>query len=984
MNCNKGRKKRGFLPHALLLVMGCCLGVLSGFAAQPDTQLPSLQKAPNYTLNLGEKEWKFTKIIPKRQGDLTKDKVLFISEESDKTKMLSVKLDSASVLESIAVGFSNTDLNQIYYTVLGSEDMHTWNVLADKSDFINAGQQVKLIKKSDVAEVANTVGFVEKIISTRLEIPVVPTKTRFLKVLLKKVLNATNETVVPLDIHMSVFGAQKDEFSESDYVSKQLNDTKWESVGIPHCYNDMDTYLNSNDVNLWRGTTWYRKHFVVDETLQNKKVFLEFKGVNTGVAVFVNGKFKAGNTSVKQPSDVTHVGGFLPFLLDITDDLNYGAENLIAVKVSNSDGSFFKWPGFGVYDGFAMNWGGIVSPVILHVTNKVYVPENVYSPLHQWGNYISTIKADDKLAVLSIQTNVVNESEKLLKATLINEIKTAQGKVVLTLKSEKNVLAHGSVGFDQQGEVKNPLLWYPNNSPYGKPYLYSVVTSVVVEGKVVYSKETKVGIRTYSWDGDYCYVNGKKHLMVGFGHRNCYPALGSAVPAEIQWKDAKLMAEAGGNTLRIGHVPATDATLDACDEYGIMVMQNSGDNEWALRDEPALTYKREYDRDMMIHNRNRASIAVWESNNGIAKGGEKYLPSYTQAIANQWDSLQTRIVATRDKTQPDFPKDKRLMVGYSNLYKKVEGSPSINVEVYGAFWDGRRSINISRDDYANEKQFVNWFVDDYVNNLKDKACGWLDWMLAETQGEGYTIYLNGKSKQKSLGSSAMDGNRIPKLKYQVFKNALWVDYATKPGVALQSSWNLSGVQTVDAWSNCPKVELFLNGVSLGVKIPDLLTKHCTWENVTWQSGTLRAVGLSASNKPVCSDTRKTAGAPHHIELSVEQPLVKPDGTNFGLMANGSDAALITAKIVDKDSNWCPDANNIITFDVQGEGVYKGSYNFYVTDNKPFGYHAPGDKELQAEGGLMKVAVRSTFNSGKVTVTAQSLGLGNGILTYTTK
>jgi beta-galactosidase len=943
-----------------------------------------LQKSINFDLNLGESEWKFAKLIPKRQDDLTKDKVLFVSEDTDLSKILSVNLDTASVLESLSVGFSNTDINQVYYTVLGSADKQIWNVLADKSDYINAGQQVKFIKKSDVTQVANTVGFVEKIVSTKLEIPLLPTKVRFIKVLLKRVLNTKNENTTPLDIHMTVYGAQKDKFSDSDYSSKNFNDSIWETVGIPHCYNDMDTYLNSNDVSIWHGTVWYRKKIMVDKRLQNKKLFLEFKGINTGAAVYINGKFKAGNTKVTQPGDVTHIGGFLPFMVDITDDLKYGEENQIAVKVSNSDGSFFKWPGFGVYDGFAMNWGGMVSPVILHVTNKVYIPENTYSPLQRWGTYFSTIEANDEIAKLKFQANVVNETKSKQKAVLINDIRTSNGKLVLHLRTEREIDANCVYLFEQEGDIPKPNLWYPNNSPFGKPNLYHLKTSVEIGGKLIYEKSSKLGVRTYSWDGDYCYVNGKKHLMVGFGHRNCYPALGSAVPEEIQWKDMKLIADAGGNTLRIGHVPATDATLDACDEYGIMVMQNSGDNEWALRDEPALTYKREYDRDMMIHNRNRASIAVWESNNGIAKAGDKYLPSFTQALANQWDSLQNRIVATRDKTQSDFPKDKRLMVGYSNLYKKIEGSPSINVEVYGAFWDGRRSINISRDDYSNEKQFVNWFVDDYVNNLKDRACGWLDWMLAETQGEGYTIYVNGKSKQKSLGSSAMDGNRIPKLKYHVFKNALWIDYKTKPGIALQSSWNLSGIQTVDAWSNCPKVELFLNDKSMGVRVPDSLTKHCSWANIQWEKGKMQAFGLDAMGTRLCSDSKITAGEPHHIVLTLEPSLTKPDGKSFDLYANGTDAAIISAKIVDIDGNLCPDANNNIKFEVIGEGCYKGSYNFYVTDNKPLTYHAPGDNELQAEGGQIRVAIRSTFKPGKVQVTAMSVGLKDAFLSYKTK
>jgi beta-galactosidase len=253
-------------------------------------------------------------------------------------------------------------------------------------------------------------------------------------------------------------------------------------------------------------------------------------------------------------------------------------------------------------------------------------------------------------------------------------------------------------------------------------------------------------------------------------------------------------------------------------------------------------------------------------------------------------------------------------------------------------------------------------------------------MLEETQGEGYLTYLNGMSLQKSLGSCAVDQNRFPKLTYQIYKNALWVPFSIRPGVALQSHWNLSGDQDVDAWSNCPKVELFLNGVSKGTVVPDEKFR-CTWKAIPWESGTLKAVGMDAAGQPVCTDLRTTAGAPHRIVLTVEPPTTKPSGETFKIVANGSDAVLVTAQIVDANGVWCPLADNTIRFTVNGAGTYRGSANFYVTPDKPITYHAPGDPELQAEGGLMRVAIRAGFAPGPVQVKAEADALESGLASF---
>jgi beta-galactosidase len=141
------------------------------------------------------------------------------------------------------------------------------------------------------------------------------------------------------------------------------------------------------------------------------------------------------------------------------------------------------------------------------------------------------------------------------------------------------------------------------------------------------------------------------------------------------------------------------------------------------------------------------------------------------------------------------------------------------------------------------------------------------------------------------------------------------------------------------------------------------------------------VGLDQSGREVCSNVRTTAGPAHHIVLTVEPPLTKPNGETFKVTANGSDTTIVTAQIVDADGVWCPTADNNIRFSVSGPGNYRGSYNFYLTPGKPLGYHAPGDPELQAEGGLMRVAIRSMFEPGEVQVQAESDGLASGTASF---
>ena len=153
--------------------------------------------------------------------------------------------------------------------------------------------------------------------------------------------------------------------------------------------------------------------------------------------MYVNGTPIRSNTKVKQPEAVTHVGSALPFVVDITPYLRYGKENQIAVRVSNAEGTFFTWPGFGTNEGFGQAMGGIVCPVYLHKKNKVHIPFDSYSPMGKWGTYFGTVSATKDKAEVRFQVNVENAGTEACDVELRTYLKDAKGKTALAFKDTR-------------------------------------------------------------------------------------------------------------------------------------------------------------------------------------------------------------------------------------------------------------------------------------------------------------------------------------------------------------------------------------------------------------------------------------------------------------------------------------------------------------------------------------------------------------------
>jgi hypothetical protein len=788
-------------------------------------------------------------------------------------------------------------------------------------------------------------------------------------------------------------GATPWKFVKSDPPNAQsagVNEGAWATVGLPHTWNENDIFINmpaGGPASNMGGIGWYRKHFTLDQKYADRKVFVEFEASHVGVQVYINEHMIKGNSKVNTSGaanqNATHVVGFLPFIVDITPYVQFGGtDNIMAVRVSGSEG-FYQFPTFSIDFRFGQGCYGLWRPVWMYICDKVYIPANIYSVVNNWGTYVATVSAGDASATVRVMTHVMNESGAAQTVTLVTQIVDAANGTVATQTGTQAIDAGKDFVFDQTHNVSGPHLWYPAASPFGTPYLYKVYHIVKINGATVDVARSPLGIRVVTWDNNGQPVfNGHVHELWGVGSRYDYPALATAVPEEQQWRDAKICSEYGGRLWRPGHSTGSPELTAACDAYGIMLMQPSGELEGnfstaQIKAGPDTMYKRilksEVHRDMIVRDRNNPSVLSWEVSNGpIDATFERYLKD---SIEKVWDPVHTRPMSDRGGSEGLANKVAEIFSCSSRGCASGFHTSNPTSPIWGAEeWD--YNTRFYRWDYANELTLASVFVNNWLQYQKAKVFGFAHWYFSETPGETGL----GRGFQESM----FDHNRIPKLLAKVYR-ANWVPFAFKPVVHLANHWNRSGSVQVNAFSNCPKVRLLINGQQQGNPVVPsagggIMPSQCQW-NVGWASGTLTAQGLDASDKVVCADSLVTAGNPDHILLTVEPPLIKPDGTKFQITANGSDAAFILATVVDAQGNWCPTASDNITFAVTGPANYRGGAD---GDVKPGDYtvHAPGDHELSAQGGYCKIAVRTTFETGTVTVNATSPNLGPGTASYT--
>ena len=620
---------------------------------------------------------------------------------------------------------------------------------------------------------------------------------------------------------------------------------------------------------------WYRKKISIPETDKGKIISLKFDGVFRNSKVFFNGYFLG-----------TEESGYNGFEYDVTAYVNYGGENTIVVRVDAS-----------MEEGWFYEGAGIYRHVYLKKTNPIHVIAN--------GTYV-TSEIKENSAEITAEVTIENKGDNKGSVEITQTIFDAKGKQISSVS--ENVEApdfYKTVNSTSKLSVKNPLLWDIEN-----PNLYRLLTQIKQKGKIIDHYETPFGIRTIQFDAEKgFFLNGKSVKLKGTNNHQDHAGIGTALPDELQYYRIKKLKEMGSNAYRCSHHPPTPELLKACDELGMLVIDETrlmGINDYHLTD-----LKRMIERD-----RNHPSIFCW------SVGNEEWNIE-GNIVGERVTNVMQGFAKSIDSTRP-------VTVGISSGFKS--GISSV-VEIMGYNYLGNGDIDAHRNEFKNQpgmgteegSTFATrgvYFTDDakHYQSAYDKKPrstfysieeGWkfyaerpylagvFFWTGFDYRGEP-TPY-GWPSVTSYFGM--MDVCGFPK--DNVFYLKSW--WGNEPVLHILPHWNWSGMQgkEVDVWaySNCDEVELFLNKKSLGKKKMEQ-NGHLEWK-VKYEAGTLEAIGFK-NGKKVLTEIHKTTGNPEKIKLSVDKENLP-----------NSNVVVVTAELTDEKGLHVPTANDELTFSIQG-------------------------------------------------------------------
>ena len=772
------------------------------------------------------------------------------------------------------------------------------------------------------------------------------------------------------------------------------------TVTLPRAWNEDWAYrVNIHD--LPDDTCRYVKTFTVPYEWAGKHVFIEFEGARQSAELWLNGH-RLG----------LHQNGVMAFGFELTPYLLIGRENRLEVLTDNDwtyrernvDGTERSTPGdaTATKDGnnlpdnmlqptsfqwnnknFNMNMGGLPKNVWLHVTGDIYQTLPLYSNLGTTGTYVYGTDYDirDKKVTANVEAQVINTSAKTQRVSLQVEVIDNDGRQVARFKGKAQPIAAGdTVVLSAQRRLANVHFW-----SWGYGYLYTVRSSLVVNGTIVDTQDIRTGFRKTRFGEGKIWLNERVIMVHGYAQRtsNEWPGVGIDVPAWLSDYSNDLMVQSGGNLVRWMHVTPSKQDVESCDRVGLMQAMPAGDAEkdvtgrhWEQRTELM--------RDAIIYNRNNPSIIFYEGGNeSISREHMKELV----AIRDQYDPYGGRAIGSREMLDID-----EAEYGGEMLYINKSGKHPMwameycRDEGYRMYWDDYS--------YPYHRQGAGPYyrkapADAYNQNQDqltiEQIRRWHDYYVVRpgmgrrVSSGGVKIVFSdtnthGRSEMNYRTSGVVDAMRIPKdafFAHQVMWDS-WVDVQHKASYVI-GHWNYPEgvVKDVYVVSTSPVVELFVNGKSIGKSDKPEYTFLHTFKNVAYQVGEVKAVSYAADGATVESVvSHKTIGPAHHLHLTLMQNPI------CGMKADGSDLALVQVEVVDKDGQRCPLDNRFIHWTLEGEGEWRGGIG-----KSPDGDNYILSKDLPVEAGVSRVLVRSTTTPGKIRLIARAKDMEDAMLEW---
>ncbi len=761
--------------------------------------------------------------------------------------------------------------------------------------------------------------------------------------------------------------------------SQNLNDGSWRQLNLPHDWSIEGKFSQDNPATpdggaLPGGIGWYRKTFTVPATSKGKNVYIDFDGVYQKSTVWIN-----GHQLGYRPN------GYISFEYDLTPYLNFGGKNTIAVKVDNSVQPNSRW-----YSG-----SGIYRNVWLVTTNKIAIDH--------WGTFVTTPEVSENAAKIKLQVaiKVAAKTSSVIAKTIIYDeagkaVSTARAEIALKEYHPDNVI-NAACSFN----IKNPNLWSVDH-----PYLYRAVTSLTSAGKLVDEYTTQFGIRYFNFDADKGFsLNGKSLKILGVCDHHDLGSLGAAVNYRALERQLQMLKEMGCNGIRTSHNPPAPELLELADKLGFIVMDEAFDCwEWGkVKYDYHLFFKEWHKRDLedqILRDRNHPSVIIWSVGNEIPQQGDTSALRIAPELAAIVHSLDTTRPITTANDRPDTS-NKIIKSGaidlvgynyhefnYAGFHERYPGRKFIatettsGLETRGFYQMPSDSIMrwpTARDYRTKAKMNDDNTVSAYDNvsppwgstheetwkvmKKYDFLSGMFIWTGWDYMGEP-TPY-GWPSRSSYFGIIDLAG--FPKDVYYMYQS----EWTNKTVLHILPHWNWQPGQTVDVWAyynHADEVELFLNGKSLGTKKKAGDDLHVMWR-IKYEPGTIKVVSRK-HGKVVLTDERHTAGPPAKIVLSVDRKLIKADG---------KDLAFVTVKVLDKDGNLVPKADNLVKFKLSGAGTITSTDNGSETDHDSFQTH-----NRHAFNGLALAILKSSDKAGKIRLTATSAGLNGAAIVVETK
>ncbi|WP_195653993.1 glycoside hydrolase family 2 TIM barrel-domain containing protein [Bacteroides sp. 1001136B_160425_E2] len=610
------------------------------------------------------------------------------------------------------------------------------------------------------------------------------------------------------------------------------DDSSWETVNIPHTWNDKDA--DDETPGFYRGPVWYRKQLFIDKSQEGRRAVIYFEGANQEVRFYLNGQFVG-----------EHKGGYTRFCFDITPHLRYGQENLFAIYVNNVYN-----PNIPPLSADFTFFGGIYRDVYLQFMNPVHIATNDYASS---GVYIRTPEVNNSAASVEITTLLTNDMPQATEVRVENIICDADGKEVKKTQAEVK-LAAGETKTDISKKIKidSPRLWDIDD-----PYRYMVYTRILDKRKGTLLDEVvnPLGLRWFKFDSEKgFFLNGKGRKLIGTARHQDYFQKGNALRDELHVQDILLLKEMGGNYLRVSHYPQDPVIMEMCDKLGIVTSVEIPVVNAVTETEEFLHNSVEMAKEMVRQDFNRPSVMIWGYMNEIflrrpyteGKQLEDYY-RFTEKVARALEATireedPSRYTMMAYHNMPQYYEDAHLteipMIQGWNLYQgwyepdinefqrlldrahKVYKGKVLMVTEYGPGVDpGVHSYQPERFDFSQEYGLV--YHKHYLNEMMKRPfiAGSSLWNLNDFYSESRVDAVPHVNNKGVVGL-----NREKKDVYWFYKAAL----SRRPILVIGNrEWKSRGgvvntaqkecVQSVPVFSNAEEVELFVNNKSLGKK-----------------------------------------------------------------------------------------------------------------------------------------------------------------------